>query len=140
MKIQLKGWKVKNLSFKINEKPSRVSKTNSFKLSIGYSFPDDSNNEFVIGFIVNIKDAEFKISLEMLFVFQIDEVIDENFKQSDFVKINAPAIAFPYVRSYISNLTLQSGFDPIILPSVNFVKFSKERKNSNLDKEYMPKL
>lgn len=140
MKIQLKGWKVKNLSFKINEKPSRVSKTNSFKLSIGYSFPDDSNNEFVIGFIVNIKDAEFKISLEMLFVFQIDEVIDENFKQSDFVKINAPAIAFPYVRSYISNLTLQSGFDPIILPSVNFVKFSKERKNSNLDKECMPKL
>lgn len=140
MKIQLKGWKVKNLSFKINEKPSRVSKTNSFKLSIGYSFPDDSNNEFVIGFIVNIKDAEFKISLEMLFVFQIDEVIDENFKQSDFVKINAPAIAFPYVRSYISNLTLQSGFDPIILPSVNFVKFSEERKNSNLAKECMPKL
>lgn len=72
-----------------------------------------------------IRDAEFSIKLEMLFLFQIDQHIDEDFKQSDFVKINAPAIAFPYVRSYISNFTLQSGFDPIILPSVNFVTFGK---------------
>lgn len=125
MKIQLKGWKVKQLSFKINDKPSKVSKKNSFNLSVGRSFSEDNDREFGIGFIIMIRDTEFSIKLEMLFLFQIDQHIDEDFKQSDFVKINAPAIAFPYVRSYISNFTLQSGFDPIILPSVNFVTFGK---------------
>lgn len=125
MKIQLKGWKVKQLSFKINDKPSKVSKKNSFNLSVGHSFSEDNDREFGIGFIIMIRDAEFSIKLEMLFLFQIDQHIDDDFKQSDFVKINAPAIAFPYVRSYISNFTLQSGFDPIILPSVNFVTFGK---------------
>ena len=125
MKIQLKGWKVKDLSFKMNEKPSGVSKRNSFSLSVGRSFPEDKGSEFGIGFIINIEDAEFEIKLEMLFFFQVDQVVDDTFKQSDFIKINAPAIAFPYVRSYISNLTLQSGFEPIILPSVNFVKLNE---------------
>lgn len=128
MKIQLKGWKIKNLSFKMNDKTTRVSKRNSFNLSIGHSFPEDSVNEFLIGFMINIKDAEFRITLEMLFIFQVDQVIDEQFRQSDFINVNAPAIAFPYVRSYISNLTLQSGFAPIILPSVNFVKLNKKRE------------
>ena len=127
MKIQLKGWKVKSLSFKMNDKPSRVSSKHSFKLSIGHSFSDDNDKEFGIGFILIIKDAEFKITLEMLFLFQVDQTIDDRFKQSDFIKINAPAIAFPYVRTYISNLTLQSGVDPIILPSVNFVKLNESR-------------
>lgn len=131
MKIQLKGWKVQNLSFKMNEKPSRLSKENAFKLSIGYSFPDDNNKEFGIGFIINVKDAEFKISMEMAFLFQVDQLVDDRFKQSDFIRINAPAIAFPYVRSYISNLTLQSGFNPIILPSVNFVKLNENRKKED---------
>ena len=99
-------------------------------MSIGYSFPEDNDTEFGIGFIIDIGDAEFKITLEMLFFFQVDQVVDEELKQSDFVKINAPAIAFPYVRSYISNLTLQSGFNPIILPSVNFVALVRN-KNEN---------
>ena len=78
---------------------------------------------------MNIKAEEFGISLEMAFLFELNENIDEKFKQSDFLTVNAPAIAFPYVRSYISNLTLQSGFSPIILPSVNFVKLAKKIDN-----------
>ena len=92
MKIQLKGWKVKNLSLEINNEPSRVSKENSFNLSIGYSFPEDNDTEFGIGFIIDIGDAEFKITLEMLFFFQVDQVVDEELKQSDFVKINVVAV------------------------------------------------
>ena len=119
MNIQLKEWKVKNLSFKINDiQIEKKTKKNSFNLS----------KEFGIGFRINIKDEEFNILMEMVFLFELVEDIDEKFKQSDFLTINAPAIAFPYVRSYISNLTLQSGFSPIILPSVNFVKLAKKNK------------
>lgn len=125
MNIQLKAWKVKDVSLKINDKPSRISKKNSFNLAVGYSFPENSEGEFGIGFMITIKEPEFKIDLEMLFLFHADQKIDEAFQQSNFVKINAPAIAYPYVRSYISNLTLQSGLNPIILPTVNFVKLAE---------------
>ena len=129
MNIQLKEWKVKNLSFKINDiQIEKKTKKNSFNLSMGHFFSEENSKEFGIGFRINIKDEEFNI-LEMVFLFELDEDVDEKFKQSDFLTINAPAIAFPYVRSYISNLTLQSGFSPIILPSVNFVKLAKKISN-----------
>lgn len=128
MNIQLKEWKVKNLSFKINDiQIEKKTKKNSFNLSMGHFFSEENSKEFGIGFRINIKDEEFNILMEMVFLFELDEDVDEKFKQSDFLTINAPAIAFPYVRSYISNLTLQSGFSPIILPSVNFVKLAKKK-------------
>ncbi len=130
MNIQLKEWKVKNLSFKINDiQIEKKTKKNSFNLSMGHFFSEENSKEFGIGFRINIKDEEFNILMEMVFLFELDEDIDEKFKQSDFLTINVPAIAFPYVRSYISNLTLQSGFSPIILPSVNFVKLAKKISN-----------
>ena len=129
MNIQLKEWKVKNLSFKINDiQIEKKTKKNSFNLSMGHFFSEENSKEFGIGFRINIKDEEFNILMEMVFLFELDENVDEKFKQSDFLTINAPAIAFPYVRSYISNLTLQSGFSPIILHSVNFVKLAKKNK------------
>ncbi|MGP1538535.1 protein-export chaperone SecB [Bacteroides pyogenes] len=96
---------------------------------MGHFFSEENSKEFGVGFRINIKAEEFGISLEMAFLFELNENIDEKFKQSDFLTVNAPAIAFPYVRSYISNLTLQSGFSPIILPSVNFVKLAKKIDN-----------
>lgn len=130
MNIQLKEWKVKNLSFKINDiQIEKKTKKNSFNLSMGHFFSEENSKEFGIGFRINIKDEEFNILMEMVFLFELDKDVDEKFKQSDFLTINAPAIAFPYVRSYISNLTLQSGFSPIILPSVNFVKLAKKISN-----------
>ena len=43
-------------------------------------------------------------------------------------KANAPAIAFPYVRVFISNITLNAGYNPIVLPSFNFIKLAEENK------------
>lgn len=125
MNIQLKEWKVKNLSFKINDvQIEEQKKKNSFNFSMGHFFSEENPKEFGIGFCINVDGEEFTIVIEMIFLFELDENIDEAFKHSDFLTINAPAIAFPYVRSYISNLTLQSGFSPVILPSVNFVKLA----------------
>lgn len=126
MKIQLEDWKVRNLIFAIK---NNKRKTNSFGLSIGRSLLKEDPKGFVIAFKIAINDKEFSLKLEMIFNFRTDEELDENYLESDFFKINAPAIAFPYVRSYISNLTLQSGFNPIILPSVNFVHLAKDSES-----------
>ena len=123
MKIQLKEWRVQNLTFKMRKSSIRK---NHFSLSIGNTLFEDNLKCFGVGFCMEINDKDFKIKVEMLFRFETDINLDEEFKKSDFIRINAPAIAYPYVRSFISNLTLQAGFSPVILPSVNFVQLVKE--------------
>jgi preprotein translocase subunit SecB len=54
-------------------------------------------------------------------IFKTQNPIDEDFRTSSFVKINAPAIAFPFLRSFITTITVNAGYNAIILPSVNFL-------------------
>lgn|SRR5680860_391573 len=125
MKIQLENWKVLNLNFVFREEERSED---SFDLKTGNFFPEKEEKTFRIGFEIEIKDKKFDLSIEAIFMFKLDENVSEEFKLSDFPKINAPAIAFPYLRAYISNLTLQSGFEPVMLPSINFVNLSKENE------------
>lgn len=126
MKIQLDNWKVINMNFTFLEENKREE--NSFDLKSGSLFSENEKKSFGVGFNLEVKDIEFDLSIEALFRFSLDEEITEEFKLSDFPKINAPAIAFPYLRALVSNLTLQSGFDPVMLPSINFVKLAEERE------------
>ncbi|WP_288088847.1 protein-export chaperone SecB [Bacteroides acidifaciens] len=132
MNIQLKEWRVKNLSCASKQEemidvPSDDNK--KFQLSFGHAFSNENAKEFFLGFKIGIVEKTFDLELEIIFVFETDSEIDEGFKDSAFLKINAPAIAFPYIRSYISNLTLQSGYPPIILPSINFVALNESKNN-----------
>lgn len=126
MKIQLDNWKVINMNFTFLDENKRDE--NSFDLKSGSLFPENEKNSFGVGFNLEVKDTDFDLTIEALFMFSLDEEITEEFKLSDFPKINAPAIAFPYLRALVSNVTLQSGFDPVMLPSINFVKLAEERE------------
>jgi len=124
MKIKLKDWKVQEMNFSIIVKDDR--KENSFDLKTSQTFSEEESNSFSLIFDVVIKDKDFDLSINMLFIFELDDIVTEEFKISDFPKINAPAIAFPYLRAFISNVTLQSGFEPVMLPSINFVELAKK--------------
>ncbi len=69
---------------------------------------------------------EYKLELEFISTFKLEELITDKFKNSHFPIINAPAIAYPFLRSYVSFLTLNSGSKAAILPSINFA----QHKNS----------
>ena len=110
MKIQLKGWRVKDLFLTSKQSNSFAeSNDNKFQLSFGHALDQDNPKEFIIGFKIELDEETFNIALEMAFIFETDSIIDENFKESSFLKINAPAIAFPYIRAYVSDLTRQAG-------------------------------
>lgn len=132
MKIQLKDWKISNLNFSLLDENVKRAE-NSFDLETGNHFSDEKDsNDFVVGFKLTINDQLFDLVAEALFRFEIlDGKITDEFKLSSFPKVNAPAIAFPYLRAFISNLTLQSGLEPVILPSINFVQIAN--KDSNED-------
>ena len=38
----------------------------------------------------------------------------------------APALLFPYIRAYVSNITALSGMQPIIMPTLNMVAVGEE--------------
>ena len=95
MKIQLENWKVLNLNFVFREEERSED---FFDLKTGNFFPEKEEKIFGIGFEIEIKDKKFDLSLEAVFMFKLDANISEEFKLSDFPKINAPAIAFPYLR------------------------------------------
>ncbi|MCB0566326.1 MAG: protein-export chaperone SecB [Phaeodactylibacter sp.] len=77
-----------------------------------------------------VKDLTLDVTMAGEFEYKKNggERLDVKFKE--FVKINAPAIIYPYVRQHIRNLTLEAGFkQPIILPILNFVRLVEKSKN-----------
>jgi preprotein translocase subunit SecB len=82
--------------------------TNSFLLTIELEI-NDSNEAYVI-----------KCNCFAYFTFNMKE--GEELILGNFFYLNAPAIMFPYIRSYISAVTALSGLSAINLPLLNFPK------------------
>jgi len=81
-------------------------------------FPDNNSSNFTI--IIELKIGSknyFDISIVAFGNFSLNKSVNEP-DSKVFINTNAPAIMFPYVRSFLSTLTsnLGSGFAPIILP------------------------
>ncbi len=125
MKIQLSNWKVTHIALSLLDDETKRDE-NSFDLEAGNYFSEEkASNSFGVVFDLKISDKAFDLSVKAAFDFEVtDDVITEEFKLSAFPKVNAPAIAFPYLRAFVSNLTLQSGVAPVILPSINFVELA----------------
>ncbi|MGP1514843.1 MAG: protein-export chaperone SecB [Bacteroidales bacterium] len=91
------------------------------------------DNAFVIIIVVETAtNVGIHINVECQAVFVVDTKIDIEFLQTHFVKLNAPAIVYPFVRSFVSNLSVNAGFPAIILPAINFAseKSSEDDKKS----------
>lgn len=128
MNIQLRKWKVAKLDMQLYDQEGNNDEANrSFKFSYKTAGLPRSKNSFVVSFEVSIIGQDFKMDLLMDFFFVTDNNLDDTFFRSPFAKVNAPAIAFPYIRSYISNLTMQSGYETVVLPSINFVKLTENK-------------
>jgi len=131
MEIQLHSTRVNTLHFEASHANNEDS---SESPSLGIDFksvymPKD-NKVFGIRFIVKTNQPNnFKLELDYVAWFRTLSEIDEEFKSSDFTKINAPAIAFPYLRAFVSTIILNSGFEPLVLPTINFVKLHEHKKH-----------
>lgn len=123
MELQLSGARVRKLRL---ENKTIETQEASFNYRVGFS--DEDRRSFSVEFNLAISDQEENYHLEVTYEanFLTQDEITEDFIQSSFPRINAPAIAFPYLRAYISLLTQQSGYNTVVLPSLNFVKLAKE--------------
>ena len=122
MNIQLLETYVDELSLlKIDD----TEKIEKMQFSVGQAFSTTNLKEFVIVFDVKIKVGEERLlQIKYISKFESDQSINEDERGSKFFSINAPAIGYPFLRAYISNIMLSSGYDPIIMPTINFVKLN----------------
>lgn len=79
----------------------------------------DKNVELELAVAVENSDNSIDLKFNIVGYFEFDGDIDS---VKPFLAKNAPAIMFPYIRSYVSTITALSGMAPIILPTINVSK------------------
>ena len=92
----------------------RPSREKSINIHVGCKprvfFPE--NDKMCFRIIMDIKlyaEEYFDLELRAIGNFRFGEVIADESLKKNFVNINAPAIMFPYVRSFVTTLTASSG-------------------------------
>lgn len=129
MQIKFEHIQFTEVEYKVSSFNKNITKELKTSLTIKTLLSDDNKKTFLIEFEFSLenKTKKFLLKVKAVAHFSTQEEIDENFANSHFVKVNAPAIAFPYVRTFISNFTLNSGYEPIVLPAINFVKLAESK-------------
>jgi preprotein translocase subunit SecB len=76
-------------------------------------------------------DEKFEVAVKMVGLFEFKDVIVKE-ELNNYFYVNAPAIIFPYLRSYISALTALSGCNTIILPPMNMTLLGEDLKKNTI--------
>lgn len=131
--LQFNGLLVLESNLKFEGIKLNIETDSNFNFQFEPMFLPEEENSFCIRFSVELfsDDKLFIFKVSALAQFTSSIKLDEGFKNSDFPKINAPAIAFPYLRAYIANTMLSSGYEPIHLPSINFVQLVENTDAKN---------
>ena len=131
-KISFKGYKCIELVFSASDEYINGKLPNDVNLNIDKKAKKSasSDNEFELNLILEISSKEDDTNIKCNFIgyFSSDNEISKSFLESTFVSINAPAILFPFIRAYISTITINAGLNPIILPTINFAGVSEIKK------------
>ena len=125
--LQLQGSRVERLLLN-KDIELESSKSNVKSLSVFTKFPnsDSESRDFLVTFEIVLSLSQgYLLEIEHSSIFTSNVNLDKKFQESNFPKVNAPAIAYPFLRTFIANFLLNSGYEPIILPSINFTKIKK---------------
>lgn len=109
------------------------AENNEFKMDI---FPHGKYSlkkrefELKFSFVAKLNESEkpaILVDCEGLFVFA-DELSYEEIPEYFFP--NSIAIIFPYVRAFVSTLSLQANYRPIIIPTMNLSDLSESLRQN----------
>ena len=85
-------------------------------------YPSENNNVFKIVMDIDlVGEKHFDLKIRAIGTFELDSEITEDLRKL-FVNSNAPAIMFPYIRSFISTFTANLGnvVGSLIIPTQFF--------------------
>lgn len=89
------------------------------------AYLDDQPSQFAVVFDLKVPlESKNQLTISYLAVFETAGEITDEFKNSHFPKVNAAAVAYPYLRAFVSQFSVLAGFELHTLPIRNFVKAS----------------
>ena len=135
--IKLIDTKIVSSNFSTTTLDKKISSELDFTVNFGASRVNEKDNSFLLNFDGILKTDESKdpekmiLKMQFVAVFETSEPVDEEFFESHFARINAPAIAFPFFRNAIAQYLTLAGFDPTYLPSINFSAVENNPENKS---------
>jgi preprotein translocase subunit SecB len=124
MNITLKGTKAEKLVL-------IKAQLEENKFGFGHAFSEEKLDSFLLIFDISIKlEEDFLLDVTYLAEFETSEPIDIE-RDKKLLAVNAPAIAYPFLRSYIATILLNSGHPSVMLPTVNFIELAKQQDQAN---------
>ena len=132
--INFEKFLIEKSNFKINK--NYIPKDEEMELDIKFKneINIDENNTMAL---ITLSCSVFNKAVERNYPFSLKVTIvgffeyQANLTDEDILEIlevNGNAILFPYLRSYITTLTSNSGIPPLIIPTINIAKLVKENK------------
>ena len=110
-----------------------IEQEEQFSFDYQVEFPESIKNKFIV-VIKSLIEHKSGYHIDTIFLaeFKIDSDINEEFKNSKFPFVNAPAIAYPFFRAFIANTLVNCGLEVMYLPSVNFEAMYKKKKEKSV--------
>lgn len=87
---------------------------------------EEDNKMFILTLNVLVKDKKSSLEVKMTVTGKFKYETNDIQELVPYLGFNAPAIIFPYIRAYITNITALGGMSPIILPTLNMESVGKE--------------
>lgn len=132
VEFRLKNSEVRKLSLKSDDKCAK-GKT---KFEYSPIFNDTDAKSFAILYKIDVCTDDCRMKLSYVSYFETtDDITEEQKTETDFFTVNAPAIGYAFFRAYISNLMLSSGYTPLMLPPLNFVRLGRKSKEKMIAKK-----
>lgn len=130
----------------------KIDSYHFIKASLNFDIPDNatlnieifpsgvyhqSEGRFVLDFVVKIVCEEnqtevVNVNCRAVFLFSEQMQLEEI---PGFFYPNSLAIVFPYVRAFVSTITLQANVHPVILPTLNLMGLTEELRSNTRNAE-----
>ncbi len=128
IKFRLENSRIRSLNFRIKDKVTGDEITVPIDISLNHKY-DYKKKRIDLLIYASIGEGEFPFSLEIEYEGRF--VLDKRASKKDvepIAKINCPAILFPFLRESVADITRRAGFNPLILPPINFVALAKQKE------------
>ncbi len=119
------------------DRSDKIIKEGEFEVNIKHrtQTKKDNHNLFRVVFVINIdsKNNAFSLQVEAMGNFKI--VGNPSLStRNNYINLSSPSIIYPYLRAFISTITLHSGMHPITIPPLNFAAVGQKKKAVKLKK------
>lgn len=124
--VNFNGYMIRNFSLeKMDNIPEEKQKGFDLECNCYQNDEKGKENQYRVSIGILMYTNSSKIDLTLEGFFEVPNNLGEEVKQN-FLDISAPAILYPYARTFISNVTGFDIDDTVILPIINFANFHKQ--------------